>query len=237
MRKINSKILLIHPFISVAFQEVSYLTAQIQNGALILLVGLKNGTVVPVPSLSEKEILSAFLAHEQHVEEMGLQKAAFFHKLSRATPIDGAIATDLPSLSFQLSDLGTLPLNGHDDSMKDAPPLPKDVIEKVSLVARTLGGDLFEQIEFVPNCNCFFCQIARSIKEDLARMKGEEEQIEEEPEAPLSKEWVITEIGDHLFRVSHHTDSSQVYTVSLKGQIQCSCGQERCLHIRAVLES
>lgn len=227
---------------SVGVHEISYLSVEIIEDKKHLNVILKNGSKISVPDLSEEEIEAAFKAHMGHLEtEQNQEKdGQFLQKLFRSTPVEGALATELPSMSFQFSDLGAFPLNGHDEMMRDSPPLPKEVIEKICIVAKAIGGDLFQDVEFVSNCNCFFCQIARSVKGSIQEKKGIDiphiipSDLEKEGTHP---DWKVEEIGDNLFKVTDRDHPLITFEVSLKDRLSCTCCQERCPHMRAVLES
>ena len=82
-----------------------------------------------------------------------------------------------------------------------------------------------------PKCNCYFCQIMNRVHHELF--------LEQEVlEADLKfRDWTITETGDKLFSVENPLDSSEKHSVYLGHPVGCSCGNEGCEHIIAVLKS
>ena len=203
--KITANILSIPPYLSTTWKNISSL--HVEGERLIVL--LQNGTSVEVPGLSSATIEEIFDAHARSTEE-------------------GPIATPL---SF------SLPLNGsigsamqHNPEQAELPPLPPEMLKKITTIARAFGVD-----DSLPtpesNCNCIYCQIARSLN-------GEQEQVEEVSDEDLKfRNWEIAQVEEKLYTVTNPLDPTEHYNVFLGSPIGCTCGSKECEHIRAVLHS
>ena len=125
------------------------------------------------------------------------------------------------------------------------PDLPSEVLEKIATVIHSLGlkdPDMFPKPE--PHCNCMHCQLARVIHKgmDEGGDKDDEEEFFHEDEEITDddlrfREWDIEQVSENLYSVSNPFDSDEKYNVFLGNPVGCTCGQEDCEHIKAVLRS
>lgn len=233
--KISEQILSIPPFLSTTWCQIASL--HMQND--ILFVTLIEGNVVQVPQLSSSEISSIFNYHaefilkaEKEEKEMG-EFSRFSQLFDQLNP---------PSLQFGFStsfeNNGEMFL-GHNPDHADAPDLPKEILQKISLVTKMIASSsniLINEPQF--GCNCFYCQISREIGENDTKqvdfLEGQEVVSDEDLHF---EEWVIQETEAHLFSVTNKLDENERYQVFLGDPVGCTCGKEGCEHILAVLKS
>lgn len=230
--KINSRMLSIPPFISTAWENV--ISLQVEDGTGKLIVFLKNGGIVSIPSLPAEVIKSTFNAHADYIESQSNQ----------AQPMKGG-----PGLSFSMMPNGMAqemlgPVMQHDPNQKESPDLPSEVINKVASVAKALALDVstFAIPNDEPHCNCPYCQIARAIQgksnpnkiPDVDNTLKETEFLEGKLEF---REWDIKQVGKKLYDVTNSTNADEYYQVFLGKPIGCTCGKLNCQHVKAVLKS
>lgn len=123
----------------------------------------------------------------------------------------------------------------HNPEMKDLPSLPKDILERIANAAQLLLShpeDAKKAPEPEIGCQCVHCQIARAIQQGLEH--GYEPVTNED--LRLST-WHIKPIEDSRYLVENTLDPSHCHLVALKPSISCSCGDQNCQHIEAVLRS
>ncbi len=90
-----------------------------------------------------------------------------------------------------------------------------------------------------PHCNCPHCQVARSLhEEENEQERSEEIDLDQEvkDDELHFQEWEIEQKGDHLFSVTHRLDQKS-YNVYLGDPIGCTCGQEKCEHVKVALQN
>jgi hypothetical protein len=131
----------------------------------------------------------------------------------------------------------------HNADHKNAPDLPKELLEKIAHLIQMItpnDPDLIPKAE--PHCNCMHCQIARALT--LGEEPVEEQIIEEEEddEVVLDEElqfsqFEIEQMGNYLFHVKDKLAPFASFTVHLKDPVGCTCGKEGCEHVVAVLKS
>ena len=230
--KINSKMLSIPPFISTSWENVISLQVEDVSGKLIVF--LKNGGIVSIPSLPADTIEEAFNAHSDFIEATSKpQLPANMHP--------GINIGMIPNGLIQES-LG--PIMQHDPKQQESPDLPTEVINKVTNVAKALNIDLeaFNLPKGEPHCNCPYCQIARAIqgKPNLNKIPDIDNSLKETEilEGELKfREWDINQVEKQLYNVTNPNDADEHYQVFLGHPIGCTCGKANCEHIRAVLKS
>ena len=199
--KINSRLLNIPPYISTTWDSVSGIFLDEKTN--LFHITLHNGTKVSIPNLERVVIEQAFKAHAEYVEEQSEPRTAEI----------------LSKNVFPLGTLGKTPINlenlgaftgmmQHDPSQSDAYDLPREILDRVSQVAKALGLDqgAFDTPEGEPHCNCPFCQIANVLhgttKETETLVNNGEEEI---PDTELKfREWDITQVADKLSRDNNH---------------------------------
>lgn len=248
--KINQRVLHIPPYISCKWSEIASIGVENIEGKDLLHVQLLSGARATVPNLNQDEIDLIFKMHVHHLEEVAdeeerfknVKEIPFFSNLFQAPPMDANVATSFGApISFHLdaNDPSSL-FQGHNPQFSNSPPLPKEILDKITLIAKAIGGEMIKEVEPVELCNCFFCQIARALKN---------ERIEErKPHVPknlpkdllrggIDPEWMVDEVGPNMFKVISREEPGMVYQVYLGHPIGCSCGSNRCQHIIAALKT
>ncbi|WP_226988473.1 hypothetical protein [Candidatus Protochlamydia sp. R18] len=230
--KITDKILSIAPYLSTCWSRIS--TLHMKGG--ILVVSLTDGDVINIPGLSNEFVEQIFKHH-----------AAYFDKEELIYKPDNPIAENtLKGLMNQMGDssvrLAFGSMDGlstamqHNPEQFDAPNLPAEMLDKIGAIAKIIGTS--EEISFPraePNCNCFHCQIAKTLNPEPLTPSEECEVIHEEE--LQFQEWTISEVGNQLFSVCSKLNEHEKYNVYLGSPVGCTCGNQGCEHILAVLKS
>lgn len=234
--KINERLICVSPYISTTWDQVTFLQAQKEERGekMTLILHLADGKIVAIPHLDSTLIDLAFAAHTQHMERTasvkggGLFPSGFKEEEITVFPLRFGIGANLSTgegmeAAFQ-----------HNSAQANAPSLPKEVCEKIAAIARILSnGDLANFPKAEPHCNCFHCQVARSIHNDKAGQETAEESVSDTD--LCFRTWDITEAGEQLYNVTNPLDSREQYRVYLGTPLGCTCGEHKCEHIRAVL--
>jgi hypothetical protein len=111
-------------------------------------------------------------------------------------------------------------------------PLPAEILKKLSSIIQALGQDaLGVMTPPEPNCNCPYCQLARSLTPEV-----QEEELVSEADLTF-RNWDIKQIGENLYQVSNPLDEKEQYNVFLGNPLGCTCGEKNCEHLQAVLHS
>ena len=229
--KINDKILSIPPYISTSWNYIM----SVQMKGPFLVITLAGGESINIPNLSSDVVETIFSAHASHMENnQSLTKNELFTRGSEG-----------PDMSFKF---GLASMDGfnnplvHNPEQKNAPEIPKPVLEKIAAIAKIVSP---EDLNLLPKaeygCNCLHCQIVRSIHSPNHENETKESlSLADEPvtEEDLNfQQWDIAQTGDKLFNVSNRLDSQEKYSVYLGHPVGCTCGQNNCEHIIAVLKS
>jgi hypothetical protein len=127
------------------------------------------------------------------------------------------------------------PLNPLGESMQhhaeqsNLPNIPSEILNKMAVIAKAFGLDHAADLEpAMPGCNCIYCQL-RNV------LTPPEEVIQDEE---LSfRDWEVKEMAHHFYSVTSPLDNKEQYNVFLGEPIGCTCGQNNCEHIKAVLRS
>lgn len=258
--KFNDKYLSIPPYISTTWDNVKSLK---MIGAA-LQVTLIDNTFVMLRDLEMDVVEAIFEAHVLYMSQR--PGRSFSSKSQGENEKPGSADTSLrPSSSLEESGSGgVFPFHfgvgdkevlgsalQHNLEYANSPDLPREVIMKITSIAKIVApSDPQEVPQPEPHCNCPHCQIARAINEGLGNPvkpfsesasieAGEEVEPEEEVASEDLKfqQWSIEQVGDNLFKVTNKLDISECYRVFLGSPVGCTCGQEGCEHIIAVLES
>lgn len=250
--KINEKLICIPPYISALWDQVSFLQTEedLESKKLILTIQLIDGKVVKIPNLDQSLIEIAFAAHLKHLEaptqksslkEEGLPKTL----MGMLQQVTGLSPEQLANMPIRLGIPG-LPggIEGiemafqHNPSNAHVPDVPPEVLEKILGMTKLMNSnDLGEFPRPEPHCNCMHCQIARAIHG--IEKKSDVPEIEEPvmDEELTFKSWDIEQNGEKLFTVSDPLNPKEKYSVYLGSPLGCTCGQQNCEHIKAVLYS
>lgn len=228
---ITPHILSIPPYISTTWKNISSIYS-IQDGEKFKLsIVLAGRTRVIIPNLEQASVETILEAH-----------ARYGTTTNPATPGTAtALGESLQnSISMPFSTNGVELLNSasqHNPEQANASDLPKEILEKITGIAKVLGfedGTQFPKPE--PHCNCPFCQIARAFhKEPNSTPSSEEELITDED--LRFRNWDIEQSAEQLYTVKNPLDQDEQYSVYLGEPLGCTCGEKNCEHIRAVLNS
>jgi len=220
--KINFKVLSIPPYISTAWKHICSLHIENRQGDVILVIGMMNGQKIEIPNLQPRIIELIFSSHSKYLDQEVSSK--------------NSLSSESFSLGFPLK-IGSPGLENiemamqHQPEQKDSPDLPPEVLTKIRSISKAMGIDeagLVMKAE--PHCNCPYCQIARAILNG-----SEENEVADVAEEELTfRNWDIEQTGDKLYIVSNEKEK---YSVYLGEPIGCTCGENNCDHIRAVLKS
>ncbi len=171
-----------------------------------LIVTLKDGETISIPDLTKKQLQQIFDTHATYLENKN---------------------------SITINNLSSMASMEHNPNDADLPDLPADILEKIVLMTKAIGGEEVTHIEPVePNCNCTFCQIARALHN---QSETDIEKINDEDLA--FRDWQITQLDTKLYCVTSPLDANEQYKVFLGDPLGCTCGENHCEHIKAVLES
>lgn len=239
--RINPKILSIPPYISTSWKNVLSLHLDRRDERSILVIGLVNGATIEIPHLETSEMEAIFNAHQKYLELETLQPPApqglnppAIHPTVNLEHPGTLLSFPLP---FGIEGINMTNLLQHNSEAADSPNLPKEVLEKIATLTKSIGfenPDQFPKAE--PHCNCMHCQIMRALHQD--QDDAEEHHEEEVSDQDLKfKDWDIDQTGDKLYIVSNPLNQTEHYNVFLGNPVGCTCGERNCEHIRAVLNS
>lgn len=237
MIKINEKILSIPPYLSTGWGYI----ASIHMKETILVVKLTDGNQISVPSLNSDLIETIFNYHAMYLdkEQDNTLPSSDLGAQIREKIIDKLSSLESePSVKFAIGAWdGMGGAMQHDEANSDAPDLPREMLEKLSDVAKIVVTN--EEVvlpKAEANCNCFYCQIARAVNPN--EIDATECISDEVLEEDLTfKDWKIVQTGENLYTVSSYLDENETYNVFLGDPIGCTCGTASCEHIVAVLKS
>ena len=183
--KINQKNLGIPPYVSTAWKNVVSLHIEEQEGKILLIIGLVNGSKIEIPHLKQDEIVEVFSAHEKYLEQ----------EISNKTPQKETPPSPFPpGFGESNSALISLPLRfGVDSSMgnlmqhnpeaANSPDLPEEMLEKISALSQMIGFENGENLpKPEPHCNCPHCQIMRVMHDDSEAPFSDQAEEEDENE-------------------------------------------------------
>lgn len=240
--KITDKILSIPPYLSTSWLNVSalYMEGHPELQVPTLVICLKDGQKIHLPELEIELLEMIFDNHTRF--------------LAREKPKGGISILQLPakvSLSSWMSDyLTSLPLRSvgdpedlslfmkHNPEINGVIPIPDEILKRVMVISKTIMRPQDREALPVPeeNCQCPHCLIAQAIRKGFEQNEDHiDEEITEE-DLRLGS-WLIKAEADHQFQVSNSLDPAETFTVSLRGPVNCSCGEEHCEHIKVVLRS
>ncbi|MES2273538.1 MAG: hypothetical protein V4487_05065 [Chlamydiota bacterium] len=224
--KITPVLLSIPPYLSTTWENISSLRVRVENEKSTLIALLQNKIEVEVPDLDSATIEQIFEAHAKYAEEETSTKTPL-------SPLDGPFSFSLPLKGGGLIDtLG--PNMQHNPAQADLPPLPPDVLQKITTIARAFGLDDSSALpKGELNCNCIYCQVARALH-------GEEplQELEVVTDEDIKfRNWEVKQTDDQLYTVTNPLDLNETYNVFLGEPLGCTCGEKNCEHIRAVLKS
>lgn len=234
--KINDKILSIPPYISTSWSYVKSL----QMKGPFLMITLKDGEFINIPHLKGEIIEQIFTAHADYLEK------TLESPRDQSTHITQAVfSPESMEMPFKLG-IGSLDGMGnplmHNPAQKDAPDIPKQILQKIAAIAKIISPeDLTTMPKAEPHCNCLHCQIVRTINHIVEpsspALKLEEKDEEVQDDELSFQQWEVMQAGDKLFNVINKLDTQEKYSVYLGQPVGCTCGKSSCEHIVAVLKS
>lgn len=240
--KITPQILSIPPYISTSWKNVASLHVEDQSPTPLFIVTLHSGARIKIPNLSSSMIEIIFTAHAHYLElDEKVSQSKAFPKTPLSFPMSGAqlISLELP-LKNSLSEIDGLgSLLEHNNELANTPDLPPDVLEKITLLSKSMGIEDPNNIpKPEPHCNCMRCQIAKAMLAgfDENTAGQEEEEIVKDEELTF-RTWDVTQSNDKLYIVTNPLDDKEHYNVYLGEPVGCTCGEKHCEHIKAVLNS
>ena len=230
--KISEKILNLYPYLSTEWKNIASLHRENKENSPILIVELKTGSKVEIPSLSSQEMQDIFRFYEKYIEESALDKPVKKNPLGIDLKFLSSPSSVLPTLDLAASILQ------HDHSQAQTPDFPEQMLEQISNFSKNLTPSeiaLLPKPE--PHCNCPHCQIMKALhKNTPPAFFLPEEEIVEDKELKFSN-WTIKEEGKNLYSVINPSDTEEHYQVFLGNPVGCTCGHRGCEHIEAVLRS
>lgn len=250
--KINNKVLSIPPHISTSWNNIQALH---MRGPL-LVVSLKEGGVVEIPSLDAAVLTQIFQTHSSILEKPQINDIENILTL----PMN---SLNIPSQPLKIPLDIHLPFGGeaqsfliHNANNAEFPDVPEDVLQKIVAITHILSPDGTANFpEPVENCNCLHCQLGRAMQEANRGIEAEmnlivgdlkadsvienaaAEEVVNDSEL-LFQDWIIEQSTPNIFLVINKQDPNERYSVCLQGDnVGCTCGQKGCEHLIAVLKS
>jgi len=259
--KFNEKYLSIPPYISTAWNNVKSLHMSGNQ----LVVTLADGSHVHIPDLDLEEIENLFEVHTKVLENTigSVVESQDDNKLLKTIDNDlfgKNIAGGKSGASFKIGLGGIEGMDSlgfamqHNPELANSPNLPNELLLKIGTIVKIISPE--EAIEIPPpepHCNCPHCQIARAISTSLGNTvrpyAGHNDLIDEDNGSAVQEEeivsdedlhfdqWEIQQSGHQLFTVVNKLNVDEKYNVFLGSPVGCTCGEEGCAHVLAVLHS
>ena len=218
--KVTDKMLSLPPYISTSWKNIISLQVDSRPYGPVLVIELMTGNKVEVPNLDVKTIEKIFSTHAEVMDQEA-----------------NSSKTALQSFAFPLPIIEGIPsLLQHNLEQANTPPLPPEMLEKITLMTKGLiPDDLTNLPKPEPHCNCPHCQIMRALSGTTEIPPSIEEDVSDED--LKFRTWDIKQEGEKLFSVTNPLDQKEHYTVFLGEPIGCTCGNNNCVHIQTVLRS
>lgn len=228
--KITDQIFYLPPYISTTWENIESLSLEKDN----LIVILKTNQKVEIPNLDQNLLTQIYESHARFLEKRGVEIAQNNNPAS-FSPHDQLTFRFPMQVEKEAFDAMKNAME-HSPEHSSNPDIPEDILKRVALISNIFSKDtLLNFPKAEPNCNCPHCQIARAMQKGVADNISEEEQVSDEE--LKFKEWDIKKTGEKLYLLTNPLDPNEHYTVFLGEPLGCTCGQEKCEHIRAVLQS
>lgn len=226
---INPHFISIPPYLSVSWDEVTAISSPSED---LIIFHLTNGSKVPLPNLPRDMLIALFSFHKRHLEET-LEKSPT-HPLQSWPP---GFPQNGPIPPIKLAIGGMPGMMQHNPALSEAPPLPEEMLSKISQIVKILHPDEAAGLpKSEPNCHCPHCQIAAAIESALHPKEKPLEDLEVKDEELQFQQWNIEQTGDKLYQVTNKLTPSEKYVVSLGDPLGCTCGSLRCEHLLEVLK-
>lgn len=223
----------IPPYITAPWDSIAAVHAEKDREGLdVLVISLANDYRVYIPSLTQEEISSIASTYEKFIE-------GEFGKMSDNMPgnlvsnITEVFQQIFSSVKNQPTPVGVMSIPVfHSPSQSSLPILDKEslrrIIKTISAVSEA-GGTTFLEGKPEKDCNCIYCQACRYVQATREEKEVSKESFE------FSSQWKVIPIGNETFKVMDSLDAGNEYVVSLQPTLKCSCGLNKCDHIKNVL--
>lgn len=239
--KITSKGLSIPPYVSTHWSKIQSL--HLKGNALC--VSLQNGESLLIPNLPPEILRQIFQAHALFLDQE-LPSPLL-------SPLQGI--EHLQSMFEQMGDhsirlaIGSLDgmemITQHNPADRDAPDLPLELLQKVRGILDFMPPGKSLQIPPAdPTCNCFHCQITRSLSQTPKQLPAIDDTDHSaefvRDDELLFEQWDVRQMDTEKFSVTNKLDPDETYQVFLGEPVGCTCGKhekEGCDHILAVLRN
>jgi hypothetical protein len=223
--RITSRILSIPPYLSTTWKNISSLHMKEEGGLHTLVIVLQNQAQVDIPGLSKETIEEIFDAHARSSETVNSLKNPLEGPFSFSMPVETGGTFNGLATSMQ-----------HNPAQSDLPPIPPDVLKKITMIAKAFGLEDTSTLGYPePDCYCVYCQVTRAFHEGEAPLT---EQIEEISNDDLKfRDWEVKQTSNQLYSVTNPLEPNEQYSVFLGTPLGCTCGNKSCEHIRAVLST
>ena len=198
MKKINPKILSIPPYISTSWKNINNLYVKDVEQSKVLVISLQNSVEIEIPNLDEHAIEEIFKSHSSYIDEQDNLETKHSKIAKPQSDNNLGISLGLP-LQFgggeTLSNMASF--LDHNPSLSDSPPMPKEILDKITQIIDTLGINIDNQFiqKPEPHCNCPYCQVARAFapKTEEKHPPGDEEEYQISDDDLKFREWDITQ--------------------------------------------
>lgn len=231
-KHVDDKVISLPPYVSTAWENVKALYLKDEH----LIVDLIDGNAIAVPNLTDEEIEEIFDYHAVYIDKA--------HDLEQILEEEAQSQNDGGSpFRFAINSMdGFTNAMSHNPAQANMPPLPPEVLDKISNIAKIISPEEINALEDpVEGCHCFYCQISKAIQStnDDPQAKHIEDNVSEDvsDEDLQFSQWAISQLEDKLYLVTNKLDTSEQYKVFLGNPIGCTCGNANCEHIVAVLKS
>jgi hypothetical protein len=227
---INDRFLSLPPYISTAWKNiVSLQVVPTRLSGPILALELTTGVRIEIPGLEREIVEQIFTAHATFLQNEAEVKRRTQEQTGQ-NPFQQLMSMPLPMIG------GAEAIFQHDGAKSSAPPLPPELLEKISSIVGAMGDEIVASLpKPEPHCNCPHCQIMRAVQGEGAEVAPQEEAVTDED--LRFRTWDILKIADHLYRVTNPLDGKEQYNVFLGEPVGCTCGASKCEHIQAVLQT
>lgn len=239
--KITPQVLSLPPYISTTWQHIAALHVRQEEDTSILVIDFINGNRIEISRLEPAIVEQIFSAHLAY-NENSISIEPTTHTAEKSD-LANLFNLRLPAKFFSEGIDKIAGVLQHNPEAADTADLPQELLDKVATMVQSLNIEDSTSIpQPVEDCNCLFCQIARTMQMQLAlsNEKGELEPVTEEEvsdEDLQFKTWDIHQTGEQLYEVVNPLDSNEQYHVFLGEPLGCTCGCSHCEHICAVLKT
>lgn len=239
--KITPKGLSIPPYVSTHWSKIQSL--HLKGHALC--VSLQNGESLLIPNLPQEILQQIFQAHALFLDqELPSPLPAPLHGMEHLQSVFEQMTESSIRLAIGSLD-GMEMITQHNPADRDAPDLPAELLQKVRGILDFIPPGKSLQIpQADPSCNCFHCQITRSLSTPQRHSLSHEsldltlEQVKDEE--LLFEQWDVCQMDTEQFTVTNKLNPDETYQVFLGEPVRCTCGKQEkagCDHILAALRS